>query len=172
MRIPHFLTPLLLLGCGSGAEFSPTTSATASLERPPSTAHELSPASGRISRQETLIQAALARANTIRRSHGLKELTVDKEITWAAQAHADDMDARSYFQHDSPEGESPFDRMRKAGASFQRAAENIAHGTDSPDEVFQLWLDSPGHKANLLNGRYGRHGIGFRNGYWVHKFAD
>jgi uncharacterized protein YkwD len=52
------------------------------------------------------------------------------------------------------------------------AAENIARGQRSATEVFHSWTSSPGHRHNLLNPRYRRHGIGWANGYWVHDFAD
>jgi uncharacterized protein YkwD len=118
------------------------------------------------------IEAALAVANEIRRKHGLPELVQDPSIQAAAQAHAEDMARRHYFEHNNPEGESPFDRMRKAGAKFGWAAENIAQGPQDPEQAFRLWLGSPGHRKNLLNKKYRRHGIGYADGYWVHDFAD
>lgn len=119
-----------------------------------------------------MVNAALIRANEIRRENNLPELSLDLAITHAAQGHAADMLTRNYFEHASLDGRSPFDRMRNSGASFRAAAENIAHGQRSAEQVFRSWLNSPGHRQNLLNPRYRRQGIGWANGYWVHDFAD
>ncbi len=118
------------------------------------------------------MEQALIVANEVRRENQLPELTLDPRITAAAQAHASDMQRRNYFDHSSPEGESPFQRMEKAGVRFMAAAENIAMGVSDPRRAFAMWLNSPGHRRNLLNKNYRRQGIGFVGGYWVHDFAN
>lgn len=120
----------------------------------------------------TMVKAAEARANEIRRQYGLPALALDAGITKAAQDHAFDMLAKNYFEHEGQDGRSPFDRMHDSGVSFRAAAENIAHGQRSAEAAFTSWLNSPGHRQNLLNPRYHRQGIGWANGYWVHDFAD
>ena len=91
-----------------------------------------------------------------------------------ARAHSQDMCRRRYFSHISPEGRQPWDRLRSAGARFQAAAENIAMGYRTPEEVHRGWLDSPGHRANRLNPAYRRAGVGLhRCGdmiYWTELF--
>lgn len=119
-----------------------------------------------------MVQSALSRANQIRAQYGLPALTYSATITRAAQGHANDMLGRNYFEHASLDGRSPFDRMRQSGTSFHAAAENIARGQRSAEQVFTSWLNSPGHRKNLLNPKYRRHGLGWANGYWVHNFAD
>ncbi len=125
-----------------------------------------------LSDDEILIQAALAAANKIRAENRAPELILDEQLAAVAQKHAEDMSARNFFDHSNPEKETPFDRMKKSGVSFSAGAENIAMGVNNAQEVMAGWLASPGHKVNLLNKAYGRHGIGFKNGYWVHLFAD
>jgi uncharacterized protein YkwD len=88
-----------------------------------------------------------------------------------AQAHSVDMAQRGYFSHDTPEGESPFDRLADAGITYQAAGENIAYGTSDPREVLDLWLASPGHRANIENCGFTHQGVGLSAGYWTHLFA-
>ena len=68
-----------------------------------------------------------------------------------AQAHSQDMADRDFFSHTGSDGRSPFQRMRDAGYSYRRAAENIAAGSTSPAEVVDMWMGSPGHRANILD---------------------
>lgn len=111
-------------------------------------------------------------ANQVRQRYALPPLRQDPVLAAVAQAQAEDMLRRHYFDHRSPEGVNPFQRMQRAGISFRAAAENIAMGVNDARRVFDLWLQSPGHRHNLLNKVYGRHGIGYAGGYWVHDFAD
>ncbi|MGZ3704284.1 MAG: CAP domain-containing protein, partial [Bdellovibrionota bacterium] len=117
-------------------------------------------------------QDAFAAANQIRRENGLPEMRPDPLLSAVAQAHAEDMQRRNYFEHNTPEGVTPFQRMEQAGVQFNAAAENIAEGAPDAQAAFKLWLDSPPHRKNLLNNIYGRQGIGFAGGYWVHDFAN
>ena len=113
--------------------------------------------------------------NKERARRGLGQLKLDAEAVKAARAHSRDMCARQFFDHTSPEGTKPWDRLRSAGASFSAAAENIAKGYTSAATVHQGWLDSPGHRTNRLNGKYTRIGVGLYlcNGkvpYWTELF--
>lgn len=103
---------------------------------------------------------ALRLLNQERKRRGLSTLRVDPKATIAARAHSADMCNRRYFNHRSPEGSAPWDRLRQAGARFTAAAENIAVGYTSAQGVHDGWMRSAGHRANRLNGRYGRVGIG------------
>ena len=98
--------------------------------------------------------------NRERARQGLGPLSLDAEAIAAARAHSRDMCERSYFDHASPEGKHPWDRLRAAGAKFRAAAENIAKGYLSAESVHQGWLDSPGHRKNRLNPIYTRIGVG------------
>jgi uncharacterized protein YkwD len=101
--------------------------------------------------------------NEERRKHGLKELQADREMLQVARAHSQDMFARGYFAHDSPEGKDPFDRMRAANIQFAAAGENLALAQTVEIAHVNL-MNSPGHRANILNPSFGRVGIGILDG--------
>ena len=88
-------------------------------------------------------------------------LRLDPALRTSARAHAKDMAERDYFDHLTPEGLDPFDRMREAGFGGCSMGENIAAGQTSPAEVVEGWLDSPGHCANMLDDRYEGLGVGY-----------
>ncbi|MEL6187516.1 MAG: CAP domain-containing protein [Myxococcota bacterium] len=121
----------------------------------------------------------IAAANLDRSAAGAPALTCADTLALVARAHSQDMCDRTYFSHDNLDGESPFDRMRAAGISYRAAGENIAQGQSSPGQVHQAWMDSSGHRANILNGTFGRIGVGYvecagenRRHYWTQVFAD
>jgi len=87
-----------------------------------------------------------------------------------ALAHSADMERRDFFGHTDPDHNSPFDRMDHAGIHYVRAGENIAYGYTSPAEVFQGWLNSPGHRKNIENPKYTYQGIGVSGTMWTHLF--
>lgn len=113
--------------------------------------------------------------NAERAKAGCKSLTASSKLTTAAQAHSADMAAHNYFAHDSQDGTSPFDRMKEAGYNFRAAAENIAYGQTSAASVMDAWMNSPGHKANILNCTYTQIGIGYATRgstpYWTQDFG-
>jgi uncharacterized protein YkwD len=118
----------------------------------------------------------LALTNSQRAKAGCKALSVSSKLTKAAQSHSADMAAKNYFSHDSQDGRSPFDRMKDAGYSFSAAAENIAMGQQTPADVMTAWMNSPGHKANILNCTYTQLGVGYavsKSGspYWTQDFG-
>jgi uncharacterized protein YkwD len=88
-------------------------------------------------------------------------LQAHSELTSAARAHAFDMGQRGYFDHESPDGLTPADRIREAGFKGCALGENIAAGQATPAEVVQGWLDSPGHCANMLTDQFDRLGVGY-----------
>jgi uncharacterized protein YkwD len=110
--------------------------------------------------------------NVERSKEGLQPLVWDDQLAAVARAHCVDMAQRRFFAHTNPDGLSPFDRMRNAGIAYRAAAENIAVGQSTPAGVVESWMNSPGHKANILNGRYTHIGIGFHNNYWTQVFTD
>ncbi|MCK9898459.1 CAP domain-containing protein [Frankia sp. AgB32] len=118
----------------------------------------------------------VARTNEQRRTAGCPALTIDPVLTAVAQAHSVDMAVAAYFSHDSPDGRTPFDRITAAGFAFSVAAENIAAGQRDPDAVLPAWMNSPGHRANILNCALTRIGVGVATGgpygtYWTQDFA-
>ncbi|WP_326783899.1 CAP domain-containing protein [Streptomyces sp. NBC_00151] len=114
--------------------------------------------------------------NTERASAGLPPLAADATLTAAAQAHSADMVTRDFYAHTSPEGSRPWDRAAAAGSAHRAIGENIACGQRSPAEVVRGWMDSPGHRANILKRDFTHIGIGLAGGsragtYWTQLFG-
>lgn len=112
--------------------------------------------------------------NEQRNIAGCSNLTWDPQLATAAQRHADDMAANDYFSHNSRNGATFTTRLRNAGYRYRLAAENLAAGQTTPEEVVASWMNSPSHRANILNCRLQNIGIGYGvNGnssygtYWV-----
>ena len=101
--------------------------------------------------------------NRERGAAGLAPLSPDPELSVVARKHSTDMFARSYFSHYTPEGKSPFDRMREDGVRFLNAGENLALAPNLNIAHTGL-MKSPGHRANILSPKYGRVGIGIMDG--------
>ena len=98
--------------------------------------------------------------NTERASRGLQLLTTATNVSKAARMKAQDMVNKNYFSHTSPTYGSPFNMMENMGISFSAAGENIAEGQKSAQEVMTAWMNSPGHRANILNPSYTVIGVG------------
>lgn len=116
--------------------------------------------------------------NQQRRAVGCGDLLWNPALGLAAQRHADDMAARNYFSHTSRNGATFVARVRNAGYRLRLAAENIAAGYTTPDEVVAGWMASPGHRANILNCGLREVGIGYGYNpgstygvYWVQDFG-
>ncbi len=105
----------------------------------------------------------LSLVNEERAKQGLRPLAADPELTNVARAHSQDMFARGYFAHISPEGKSPFDRMDEAHVQYSTAGENLALA-HSLSIAHNGLMNSPGHRANILNPAFGRVGIGILDG--------
>lgn len=110
-----------------------------------------------------LEQQMLELVNQERVAAGLNPLAPDPELTEVARRHSADMFARGYFAHDTPEGLTPFDRMRDANVRFLTAGENLALAPSVPVAHTGL-MNSPGHRANILRSQFGRVGIGIMDG--------
>lgn len=104
-------------------------------------------------------QQAVSLMNADRRSQGLPALKVDSKLTILGEKYAQDMVNRHYFSHTNPEGQSPFDRMKAAGISYTSAGENIAINQSVP-AAETAFMNSSGHRANILNSSYTNVGIG------------
>lgn len=110
--------------------------------------------------------------NTRRKAKNLKPFCVNTILTEAARAHAQDMLDRDYFAHRSPEGETPTSRLKEAGYvtsefSYWIVGENLAWGSGDlgdPDNIFKAWLDSDGHRHNILDENFRQIGVGMREG--------
>ena len=110
-----------------------------------------------------LEQRMLELVNGERVANGLQPLAPDPELTEVARRHSADMFARGYFAHDTPEGLSPFDRMKQANVHFLAAGENLALAPTLSLAHTGL-MNSPGHRANILRPQFGRVGIGIMDG--------
>lgn len=113
--------------------------------------------------REDLETKMLEMVNEERAKHGLNALKPDPEMTRVARKHSRDMFARGYFSHINPEGHSPFDRMHSERVKFLVAGENLALAQTLHQAHIGL-MNSPGHRANILNRSFGRLGIGVLDG--------
>ena len=109
--------------------------------------------------------------NIERENHGIGPLVWDEALAAVARAHSIDMVQRGYFSHTCPDGVGPFDRMRNAGITYRTAGENIAAGYRTPEAVLEGWMNSPGHRDNILNESFTRLGVGLYQYHWTQKFA-
>lgn len=110
--------------------------------------------------------------NEERVKNGLKELTYDWELSRVARYKSQDMKDNRYFSHTSPVYGSPFQMMKNFGIKYRTAGENIAKGQTSPQAVVNAWLNSAGHRANILNSSFTHIGVGYVAGgnYWTQMF--
>lgn len=110
--------------------------------------------------------------NEIRVQYGLKPLTENWELSRVARYKSQDMADNGYFSHTSPTYGSPFQMMKAFGLSYRAAGENIAYGQRSPQAVVDAWMNSSGHRANILNASYTQIGVGYvaDGRYWTQMF--
>lgn len=110
--------------------------------------------------------------NVERAKQGLAPLTLDTELSKVARTKSQDMKNKNYFDHNSPTYGSPFDMMKSFGISYRAAGENIAMGQTTPEQVVQAWMDSPGHRANIMNSSFTHIGVGYvaSGNYWTQMF--
>jgi uncharacterized protein YkwD len=128
----------------------------------------------------TVVTAPEARVvqlvNAQRARVGCRPLVVNSALTRAARAHSLDMARKNYFSHTSLDGRTAVQRMKAAGFSGRMWGENIAAGQTTADRVMTAWMNSPGHKANILNCGYRYIGVGYATGgyykhYWTQDFG-
>jgi uncharacterized protein YkwD len=128
------------------------------------------------------LEQVVALTNAERANAGCGPVTMNNTLAIVAQAHAVDMAENDFFDHNSLNGDSPFDRMQAAGYHFSAAGENIAAGYASPASVMAGWMNSDGHRANILNCSFTEIGVGYYKlandtgdfnyvHYWVQDFG-
>lgn len=129
------------------------------------------------SAEQSLAQQVLALVNQERANASLSPLSWSAECAQVAYDHSWDMDYRDFFSHTNPDGADPFDRMAAASIGYSAAGENIAAGQSTPAAVMTAWMNSAGHRANILNPNYTEMGVGVRDGstgqygiYWTQLF--
>ncbi len=113
--------------------------------------------------------------NAERTKRGLNALTLDAKLSNVATIKSQDMINKNYFDHNSPTYGSPFDMMKQFGISYRSAGENIAEGQRSPQEVMNAWMNSEGHRKNILNPNFTKLGVGVAKTssgilYWTQMF--
>ena len=201
MRRLSFLLALLGLfvaGCASGSLAAATSTQTPSHTTTPSTQSDATPTTpvraaatptspSRPTRTpptgpSSFASRALARTNDYRSQFNCPPLRENTQLDHAALAHSQDMALHGYFDHNSPSGETPWDRIHAAGYQFSMAAENIAAGYATPEAVIDAFFNetppNDGHRRNLLNCALRDVGFGYfyQNGstygtYWTQDFA-
>ena len=117
-------------------------------------------------------QEVIRLVNIERAKYGLSALTEDWELSRVARYKSQDMKDKGYFSHTSPTYGSPFDMMKSFGLSYRTAGENIAMGQRTPQQVVNAWMNSSGHRANILNSSYKKIGVGYvaSGNYWTQMF--
>jgi RNA polymerase sigma factor (sigma-70 family) len=117
----------------------------------------------------------VALVNKERAAAGCGPLTEDAQLNRAAQGHSDDMAARNFFDHTNPDGADPGQRTTAAGYQWSTYGENIARGQQTPQAVMESWMNSPGHRANILNCSFKDIGVGIHEGsggpWWTQNFG-
>ncbi|MFE7515579.1 CAP domain-containing protein [Streptomyces sp. NPDC057540] len=174
---PSFRTAVTLAGAAAGVltvltgmyVATPATGTTATAAAAPDRA----PAAGWA--VPRYVRDVVELANAEREKAGCGPLRSERRLRAAAQAHADDMAARDYYEHRSPEGRDAGDRISGAGYAWSTWGENIHRGPKTPERAMADWMDSPGHRANILNCSFKDIGVGVTlaaNGpWWVQDFG-
>ncbi|MFI6493465.1 sigma-70 family RNA polymerase sigma factor [Streptomyces sp. NPDC050564] len=121
------------------------------------------------------VAQVVALVNKERAAAGCGPLTEDAQLEKAAQGHSDDMAARNFFDHTNPDGTDPGQRITAAGYRWSTYGENIAQGQQTPQAVMESWMNSAGHRANILNCSFKDIGVGVHKGsggpWWTQDFG-
>lgn len=117
-------------------------------------------------------EAVVRLTNQERTDAGCGPLRVDSRLTASAQAHSEDMSANDYLSHTSRDGRGSYERMSEAGHPAP-GGENIAYGYPDPAEVVQVWMESAGHRRNILDCDFATIGVGYDpdGSYWTQHFG-
>ncbi len=113
--------------------------------------------------------------NVERQKNGLAPLTLDSAISNVARIKSKDMSDNNYFAHQSPTYGSAGDMLSQHGIRYSAWGENIAAGQRTPEEVVSAWMNSPGHRANILASHFTKIGVGYVNNgrpYWTQMFTN
>jgi uncharacterized protein YkwD len=157
----------------------PSSTATSNTPKPQPTS---TPANNLDGHNHDFISRAITRTNLYRQQNGCPALSENTLLDQAALNHSKDMAVRNYFDHSSPDGQTPWDRMHAVGYQFSSAAENIAAGFGTPEEVIDAFFNetppNDGHRKNILNCSLKEVGIGYYylssstyKSYWTQDFG-
>lgn len=145
-----------------------TTQSNASQNTTPTT----TPTTSTSSTIDAIEAAVVELTNAERAKAGLQPLKAYAPLMAAAREKSQDMKDKNYFSHTSPTYGSPFDRLKALGISYQAAGENIAKGQRTAEEVVTAWMNSEGHRANILDSKFTHIGVGYvKDGnIWTQQF--
>lgn len=153
----------------------PTTAASPAQAAAPEKPTALAPKSSGGGKVGRYVDQVVALANTEREKAGCAPLRSEGRLGESAQAHADDMADRDYYDHNTPEGKDAGDRITAAGYPWSSWAENIHRGPKTPARAMEDWMNSGGHRRNILNCSFKDIGVGVTltaNGpWWVQNFG-
>jgi uncharacterized YkwD family protein len=156
---------------------APATSNSAPKQTQPAASKtEQAPSSTTDSNVSAVEQEVVRLVNVEREKQGLKPLALDSKLSMVAGKKSQDMKDNNYFSHQSPTYGSPFDMLKQFGVSYKTAGENIAAGQHSAKEVVDGWMNSQGHRQNILNPSFTKIGVGHVTGgnygsYWTQLFT-
>ncbi|WP_078381122.1 SafA/ExsA family spore coat assembly protein [Sutcliffiella halmapala] len=127
--------------------------------------------------EKSLEEQVAVLVNQERSKHGLKPLKMNWELSRVARYKSQDMIDKNYFSHTSPTYGSPFTMISNFGITYRAAGENIAAGQRTPQEVMNAWMNSDGHRKNILSTQYTEIGVGYAKGgrsghYWTQMFIS
>jgi uncharacterized YkwD family protein/spore coat assembly protein SafA len=130
-----------------------------------------------IEKSKDVGQQVMDLTNEERAKNGLSPLTWNWQVARVARYKSSDMRNKNYFSHQSPTYGSPFSMLESFGVSYRSAGENIAAGQATPEEVVKAWMNSEGHRKNILNPGYTEIGVGYTSGgsyghYWTQMFIS
>jgi len=109
--------------------------------------------------------------NIERANHGVAPLVWSDSLAYAARLHSEDMAQNVFMNHTGSDGSTPWERMDRAGFIYSRAAENVAYGQRSAEQVVGVWMNSDGHRRNILDPNLTELGVGFAEYRWTQKFG-
>jgi uncharacterized protein YkwD len=121
---------------------------------------------------QDVVNEVVLQVNSERQTQEIQGVALDSRLTQIAQRYANDMLKRGYFSHTSPEGLSMRGRLVAGGVRPGWAGENIARGQRDADAVMKSWMNSAGHRRNILNGKFQRVGVGRAGDIWVQVFTN
>lgn len=168
---PHLIFPLDRIELPDNAQHGTTTEEHSKADNIPHGDNKVEQ-----SKPSAEAEKVLQLVNAERAKAGLKALKMSEELRSIANLKARDMAEKNYFSHESPTYGSPFEMLQDFGVHYRAAGENIAAGQRTPEEVMQAWLNSSGHRANILNANFDTLGVGVYSGgqygiYWTQLFT-
>lgn len=150
---PYIAISLLLIGTSFVLSYKPSKTAIVSSGNSAVLAYATGVSSGGL----------LSHSNAQRQANGAGNLAINSQLTQAAQSKANDMVARDYWSHNTPDGQTPWTFISAAGYSYRKAGENLAYGFSTSAETVTGWMNSPPHREALLDAAYSDVGFGFAN---------